>query len=257
MSYRPHNLAIQINNDGEDFMAHKPSDTKTPDPSQLEKPRVVAITSGQQAQEKYPNKVDTSILDKKLRTAESNLQDDNGSQDFAESMGVGSMDKVRDILFGGQMRDYDKRFKRLEEHFSQENAHFRDDIVQRLKLIEERLESEVDSLSEKAKVDRQERMSALADLEHEIKVLKNELNARFTQLDDQFSKDIKNLRQQMHTKIQDLTVQMRQQNDGLVGLVNQEIIRLQEEKVNRGDLAAFFTEFAMRLSRNFDNPAEE
>lgn len=257
MSYRPHNLAMQINNDGEDFMAHKPSDT--PDTSQFEKPRVVSVApsmTNQPVQEdtKHPNKIDTSILDKKLRVAETNLE--NGSQNFADSMGVGGMDKVRDLLFGGQMRDYDKRFKRLEEHYNQENMHFRDDIAQRIKLIEERLENEVDSLSEKAKIDRQERMSAHTDLEHEIKVLKNEMNTRFTQLDDQFSKDIKNLRQQMHTKIQDLTMQMRQQNDSLAGLVNQEVAKLQDEKVNRSDLASFFNEFAMRLARNFEGTVE-
>jgi len=258
MSYRPHNLAVKVNNDGEYFMAHKPSDTKAPDVTQLEKPPVASVTSSMDSQpaQNRPNRVDTSILDTKLRVAESSLE--NGSQDFADSMGagVGGMDKVRDLLFGGQMRDYDKRFKRLEEHYNQENMHFRDDIAQRLKLIEERLEGEVDSLSEKAKVDRQERLSITAELEHNIKVLKNELNTRLTQLDDQLGKDIKNLRQQMHNKIQELALQMRQQNDSLVGLINQEVAQLQDEKVNRSYLAAFFNEFAVRLSRNVEAPSE-
>ena len=261
MSYRPHNLAIKVNNDGEHFMAHKPSDTKTPDITQLEKPHVASVTSSMDNQPagkktNRPNLVDTSILDTKLRVAESSLE--NGSQDFAESMGagVGGMDKVRDLLFGGQMRDYDKRFKRLEEHYNQENIRFRDDIAQRLKIIEERVEGEVDSLSEKAKVDRQERLSVTAELEHNIKVLKNELNTRLTQLDDQFSRDIKNLRQQMHNKIQELATQMRQQNDSLVGLINQEVAQLQDEKVNRSYLASFFNEFAVRPSRNVEAPSE-
>lgn len=31
--------------------------------------------------------------------------------------GGGNLDKVRDILFGTQMRDYEKRFNRMEERF--------------------------------------------------------------------------------------------------------------------------------------------
>ncbi len=39
-----------------------------------------------------------------------------------EALGTGNLEKVRDILFGAQMRDYDRRFARLEERLVKEAA---------------------------------------------------------------------------------------------------------------------------------------
>jgi hypothetical protein len=259
MAY-PQRKAMQMNDEGEDFMSHKPtdtSDTKKPDRTRT----VSAIPPINKEKSRNSNATNTGGLDKRLRAAEASLQQNGmdankSAQDVDIGLGVGNVDKIRDILFGGQMRDYDKRFKRLEERFNQENMHFRDDMFQRLKVLEERIEGELDSLTEKGKIDRQERQSALQDFEHELKVLKNDMSNRHTQLDEQISKDIKNLRQQTHNKFQELALQLRQQNDSLTTLINQEVVQLQEEKVNRSDLASFFNEFAVRLTRNFENPDE-
>ena len=42
--------------------------------------------------------------------------------------GGASIDKVRDILFGVQMRDYDKRFARLEERMLKDTSDLKDDV---------------------------------------------------------------------------------------------------------------------------------
>ena len=47
--------------------------------------------------------------------------------DGAEQTGA-SVDKIRDILFGSQMRDYDKRFTRLEERLSQDAITLREEL---------------------------------------------------------------------------------------------------------------------------------
>lgn len=201
-------------------------------------------------------------LDKKLRAVEIGLQEDGmelatkTSDISAETVGnsIGNVDKIRDILFGGYIREYEKRFKRLEERFTHENTHLRDDISQRIKALEELLDSELDSLGEKAKVERQERLVANQELRQEIQSLKNEVNQRFTQLDEQFTKDVKQLRQHLQSKFQEITVQLRQQSDHLMALLKQEVSQLHEEKVSRTDLAAFFNEFSLRLSKNFNLP---
>jgi len=278
MSYRPQRAAVAMQFDeGDQIMSHKPTDT--PDTSKLEKPRIVSVTPSQtqksqrdsqtiQDQPIRSSSVNTSALEKKLRLAESQLQQpdtnkdmSNGELNFAETIGMGAggaggIDKIRDMLFGGQMRDYDKRFKRLEERFAQDNINFREDMFQRLKVLEERIEGEFDSLSEKSKVERQERLTGSQDLEHEIKSLKNEFNTRFTQLDEQIARDIRNLRQQTLNKFQELSLQMRQQTDNLTTLVTQEVSQLQDEKVNRADLATYFHEMAVRLTKNYENQTE-
>lgn len=266
MAIRPNRQAMRIDDQGEPFMSHKPTDTTTPDAGKPEKPHIVPVTSSEKSQvssekSNHLNSNRPEVLEKKLRVAEASLQqsEETKTNDLAETMAgnIGSnVDKIRDILFGGQMRDYDKRFKRIEERFNKENSQFREEMFQRLKVLEERIDGEIDTISEKTKVDRQERLLAQQDLEHEIKGLKNELNNRLTQMDEQFSKEVRNLRQQTLNKFQELALQLRQQNDNLTNLFNQEVAQLQDEKVNRADLAFFFNEIAVRLTKSYEGSSE-
>lgn len=198
-------------------------------------------------------------LDKQLRTAELNLQQDETKLEKTSELpidtvtaNIGNLDKIRDILFGGYIRDYEKRFRRLEERLNQEGIQLRDELLQRVKSLEDLLVSETETLSDKAKLERQERYETQQDLVREINVLKTDVNNRFTQLDEQFSKDIKQLRQHFQSQFQELTVQLRQQKDNLTLLIKQELEQLKEEKLDRNDLAAFFTEFALRLNKDFN-----
>lgn len=47
-----------------------------------------------------------------------------------------SLDKVRDILFGNQMRDVERRFARLEERLVKDTADLKDDVKKRLDTLE-------------------------------------------------------------------------------------------------------------------------
>ena len=202
-------------------------------------------------------------LDAHLLEAETTLRKEN-QHDTAEedneattaAANVGNVDKIRDILFGTQQRDYEKRFKRLEDRFSKDNMHLRDDMMQKLKSLEELINGEVDSLGERVSTERQERTADVQNLQHEINTVRNELTNRLAQLDEQFSKDLKQFRQQTHTKFKELASQIRQSNDNLTGAFKADVAQLQEEKVNRSDLAAFFSEFSLRLNRNFNPDAD-
>ncbi|ALG69120.1 hypothetical protein [Beggiatoa leptomitoformis] len=198
-----------------------------------------------------------NTFERQIRVAETAIEEDKSDDMKLNKLveanlntGIGSVEKIRDILFGNQIRDYDKRFKRLEERLIQESQQMRDDMSNRMHALEELLNSEVDALSEKNKAERQERILNVQDLQHELNALKNEVNNRSAQLEEQFSKELKLLRQQLHSKTQEIVAQLRLQNDNLTGLVSQEISQLQEEKVSRSDLAAFFSEFALRLEQN-------
>ena len=254
-------------------MSYKPLNPTTQENNQYDRPRVSSTTTSVGGDKLSEEKLDrptssltSDLSDRKLRfAADSNFQareepktTSSQTMDLSEAMGgkIGNIDQVRDILFGGQMRDYEKRFKRLEERFTQESMHVRDDIIQRLRVLEERINGEVESLAEKAKIDRQERLLSQQDFRQELSALKNELNTRLTQLDEQIAKEIKNFRQQTHSKFQELALQLRQQNETLTTLITQEVAQLHEEKVNRSDLAAFFNELAVRLSRNLERTAD-
>src|SRR6202162_5426794 len=58
-----------------------------------------------------------------------------------------NVDKIRDILFGSQMRDYEKRFIRLEDNVTKAIEGLREDMTKRLDNLRAFVRQEVDSLS--------------------------------------------------------------------------------------------------------------
>ena len=55
-----------------------------------------------------------------------------------------SLDKVRDILFGSQSREYEKRFARLEERLIKEAADLRVDLKKRFDTLEIYIKKEIE-----------------------------------------------------------------------------------------------------------------
>jgi hypothetical protein len=68
-----------------------------------------------------------------------------------------SLEKVRDILFGSQSREYEKRFARLEERLLKEAADLRADLKKRFDTLEIYIKKEVESLMTQMKAEREER----------------------------------------------------------------------------------------------------
>ncbi len=52
--------------------------------------------------------------------------DDKDARTPQVIQGAGNVDRIRDILFGSQMRDYETRFSRLEETVARETTEIRE-----------------------------------------------------------------------------------------------------------------------------------
>src|SRR5437879_3236643 len=59
--------------------------------------------------------------------------------------GAGNVDKIRDILFGNQMRDYETRFARLEETVAKETAEMRESSRRRFDQLEQYIKREFET----------------------------------------------------------------------------------------------------------------
>src|SRR5579862_3473204 len=72
----------------------------------------------------------------------------------------GNVDKIRDILFGSQMRDYDRKFAMLEERLMKETADFREDVKRRFATLEAFIKGEIEALDAAQKAEKTERTEA-------------------------------------------------------------------------------------------------
>ena len=168
-----------------------------------------------------------------------------------------SLEKVRDLLFGVQMRDYDRKFARLEERIAKETADLRDEVRKRLSAIEAVIQREVDSISDRLKAEQDNRAKATADLSRELNETAQTFEKKTTQLDDQGARGLREMRQQVHDQEQRLLEELRLQADEIIARLARESQELRSDKADRAGLAALFTEMAMRLNDQFRLPASE
>lgn len=167
------------------------------------------------------------------------------------SDGTGNVDKIRDILFGSQMRDYEKRFLRLEERLQKESMDLRDDLKKRFDSLENFIRSEVEALSDRAKTEQQERSEAFKVLSQELKETARAFEKKIVQLDEQSGRNQRDIRQQLLDQSKSLTEDIRDKYDRLSIVMERSVQDLSAEKVDRASLAAFLTEVAMRLTNEF------
>src|ERR1700761_8333207 len=69
-----------------------------------------------------------------------------GNVQFSNAEVVG-VDKIRDLLFGNQMQDYDRRFSKLEERFHQRFKEVESDTARNMSAFESNAKKQIESLS--------------------------------------------------------------------------------------------------------------
>jgi hypothetical protein len=172
-----------------------------------------------------------------------------GSQvDAGEVLGTGSVEKIRDILFGSQMRDYEKKFSELKEWMRQEVAHVREESQKRFGMIEGYIKNEVETLSERLRKEHDERSEGVKEILQEHKDTIRALEKEISQLDDQLIKHTRDLRQQILDQSQSLSEDICKRRDEAAAALDRVAQGLRASKVNRDLLSEIFVGMAMRLT---------
>jgi len=171
--------------------------------------------------------------------------------------GAGNVDKIRDILFGSQMRDYEARFARLEEALVKETVEIRETNRRRFDQIEAYIKREFEAVQVRFKSERDERLDTASLHSRELKELGESLSRRLRDLDDRSSSVERDLRSQLMQQARDLTDEMVRSHDEIATLLDKRVRELTDSKTDRAALATLFTEVALRLSDQFSIPGTE
>jgi DNA anti-recombination protein RmuC len=174
-----------------------------------------------------------------------------------EIPGGGNIEKIRDILFGAQMRDYDRRFARLEERLLKEAADAREDARRRFDSLEIFIKQEINALGDRMKSEAQQRTQSDEDLTRELRDSARSLANKINALDENSSQTQRELRQQLLDQAKNLADEIRQKYDDLASRLQREAHELRNDKTDRAALANLFTELAMRLNNEFRLPGDE
>lgn len=167
---------------------------------------------------------------------------------------AGSLEKVRDILFGVQMREVDRRFLRLEEKMAREAADLREDLRRRLTALELFVKSEVESLSSRLRAEHETRSGVALTIGRDLASLTSAMERRTAAIDDQIDQRQRDLRQQMLDQHQRLSDDLARKAQDLLSALGREADALRHAKADRATLAGLLAEMAGRLTEGLDGP---
>lgn len=190
-------------------------------------------------------------------------QGDSGGGQPAQSQpqvlrgGAGNVDKIRDILFGSQMRDYESRFARLEETLIKETFEIRETNRRRFEQIESYIKKEFETVQTRIKAERDERHESESRQSRELKEANDSLSRRIRDLDDRETGVERDLRGDLLQQARDLTEEIRARHDELATILDRRVSELRDGKTDRAALATLFNEVALRLSDQFQIPGAE
>jgi hypothetical protein len=171
--------------------------------------------------------------------------------------GAGNVDKIRDILFGSQMRDYESRFARLEETLVKETMEIRETNKRRFDQLENYIKSELEALQNRVKAERDERSDKDGQHSRDLKDLGESIGRRIRDLDDRETDSERKLRNDLLQQARDLTDEIRARHEEMASLVDKRVSELRDGKTDRAALASMFNEVALRLSDQFQIPGSE
>jgi hypothetical protein len=165
-----------------------------------------------------------------------------------------NVDKIRDILFGSQMRDYDKRFGRLEDRLIKDAESLREEMKKRFETLEAFVQKELESLGVRLKTEKAERAEADKELGVTHRDAAKAFDKRLGSLDDQLTGDTAELRARILEQSKALTSEIAEKSREVKKLLDQEVEALRADKADREGLGDLFTEFGLRLKNEFNLP---
>ncbi len=168
-----------------------------------------------------------------------------------------SLDKVRDILFGGQMRAVESRLARIEERLLQEQKALKKDIEKQLAGLESYAKNEVAALSDRLDAERSRRGDDVKAIGGELKSGFGSLDKRLTSLDEATSTADAELRTHLLEQSNAMTAQIQALSDEISAELARAVRELRAEKTDTASLIEVFSDIAVRLSEDLQASTDE
>lgn len=148
------------------------------------------------------------------------------------------VDKIRDIIFGGQMREYAARFEQLEKS-----------IVARVDRLSADLEKRLEQLATKLTAEKDERKASDAAVRTQIRDSEKQMKAAIAESGSGWAAEAVELHNTMVAESEELAGLIDKAKAELITSIQDEVGRLDQQKVATRDLAQLFTDIGRELKQ--------
>lgn len=185
-----------------------------------------------------------------------NAGESPGSNGPAPEAAPESLDQVRDILFGGQMRMVDARLQGLESRMQQEQSSIRADFTREIAEVNGSLKQGIAQVNEQLATERTKRSEDLKALSADMKELVKNLERRHQALEEAASQADAELRDHLLRQSTAQTADLAKTAERLTRKLDDVATTLQTEKVDISSLASGLSDLASRLTSSGHSAAE-
>ena len=161
---------------------------------------------------------------------------------------VDSIDKVRDILVGGQMRAVESRLQGLEERIMREQATMRADFSKQLADIDANAKREAQGLGERLAAERAKRTEDLKTLSSELKEVLRSLEKRHVKLEELTGMADAEIRDNILQQSRALSNEIERLSQRITTDLNREVTALRTDKADVSAIVSVFSDMATRLA---------
>jgi predicted nucleic acid-binding Zn-ribbon protein len=159
-----------------------------------------------------------------------------------------SLDKVRDILFGGQMRAVETRLQGLESRLREAQESLKAEFTKQLDTLDGTLQKEVQALAERLGAERAKRTEELKALAAELKEALRNLEKRHLKLEETSGTADADLREGILEHSKAVSAEISRLAERLTGELTRSVQELKTEKASLSSLASLFSDMASRLN---------
>ncbi len=151
----------------------------------------------------------------------------------------GNVEQIREILFGGQMRDYERRFADLEERLTRNVEQISQSFENRLEQLDDFAKRELEKFSALLEQERSAREQGSEQGAKELHDLSQRADTQFAEFQERLRDNIEELSSVIH----DTEKQLKES-------LAAEAKKVADMSVRREDLAALLNDLANRLTKN-------
>lgn len=159
-----------------------------------------------------------------------------------------NVDKIRDILFGNQMREVDKRFAGLEKTLAADLAALRKDNAMQIDSLKSYIESEVEIVGSKLAAEEKARIDDADELDARLKQQVKQIDGKLADLSKALDKAAREINQKLLKQSQDFSKELSQQIGDVRERMDQQREALGAGKVDKAMLAEVLSALALQVN---------
>jgi hypothetical protein len=188
---------------------------------------------------------ETDALSKNLEL--SDLAVESSGQDSTID-DINHLERIRDILFGEQSRDHNRRLAEIEERNFKENSHIKESLQNKIDALDSLMKKGIEEINTQIELEKKERTDAFNHFFEQYNTSHQALVVKISNIEQKISKVTVVLREEILSSSKVASDELHQKSNELLVTIEREVKILNSaSSQERHNLSNYFSELSKQL----------